>query len=416
MSYGIAARPGFPRLWGLEGHAILSVCARATPPASATLGATQPSAAVDKRKETRTSAVSFPLGPYHPALSEPYALSLRLRGERVIAATQPDCRYGYRGVRDLVIGQPVDDALVLLERICPHAGQGYRYALCIAIERATHATVARSEQLMRVFFAELEMALSALWGLSELSRALQRPALRARGLEQRERLYALAAEATGERVYWGVARPGGVRDGIQFGAARQMLDALRDAVEIWRVTTTPRGVLLRAARRVDDAQPADMPPLAHPSAQTDARREAPYGGYRLLTLDWSTLEPADEGAAESTTVAAWAMRLEARLKLSYDIMRVCAESLDESTLGHAQTPLVGGQSSVTTQTAHGSARLMVTLSDDQRITGLEINTPCAETLAATPGWLRGRRLSHVPALLACLDLCPSCAELARVSS
>ncbi|HEX8731417.1 MAG TPA: hypothetical protein VF725_05095 [Ktedonobacterales bacterium] len=379
-------------------------------------GTARPGAAVDERKETRTSVVSLPLGPYHPSLSEPYALRLRLHGERVIDATRPDCRYGYRGVRELVIGQPVDDALTLLERVCAHAGQGYRYALCIAIERATHATIPRSAQLARVFFAELEMAQSALWGLCELARALQRPALRARGLEQRERLYALAAEATGERVYWGVARPGGVREGIQFVAAQQMLDTLREVVEVWRIAATPRGVLLRAARRVDDAQPADAPSLAHPAAQTDARRETPYGGYRLLALDWSTLQPGDKRTAEAPTVAAWAMRLEARLKLSYDIMRVCAETLDETALGHAQTPLVGGEGSVTVQTAHGPARLDVTLSDDQRVTRLEITTPCIETLAMTPDWLRGRRLSHVPALLACLDLCPSCAELARVSS
>lgn len=317
-------------------------------------------------------------------------------------------------MRDLAIGQPLDDALVLLERVCPHVGQAYRYALCIAVERATHATVQRSTQLARVFFAELEMAQSALWGLSELSRALQLPGLRARGLEQRERLYAAAAEATGERVYWGVSLSGGVREGIQFAAARQMLDWLREMVEVWRVATTPQGALLRAARRVDMAQPSDAPALTIIGAQTDARREAPYGGYRLLTLDWEHLEPdVEKPVNEATVVSEYATFLVTRFKLSYDIMRVCAESLDETELGRARTPLVGGEGSVTVQTAHGPIRLDMTLSDDQRITRLDIETPCASKMAATPEWLIGRRLAHVPALLACLNLCPSCAELGR---
>lgn len=317
-------------------------------------------------------------------------------------------------MRDLVIGQSLDDAMVLLERVCPHAGQAYRYALCIAIERATRAMVPRSAQLARVFFAELEMALSALWWLSELARTLQLPALRAEALEQRERLYEAAAEATGERVYWGVSRPGGVRNGIKFAAARQMLDWLREMMEVWRVATSAQGALLHAARRMDAAQPPHAPSLATIGVQTDARREAPYGGYRLLALDWALLEPdVEKPINEAIAISEYATYLVTRLKLSYDIMRVCAESLDETELIQAQTPLVAGRGSVTVQTAHGPSRLDMTLTDDQRIARLEIETPCADRLAATRDWLIGRRLAHVPTLLTCLNLCPSCAELDR---
>jgi len=330
----------------------------------------------------------------------------------VVAATRPVTGYGRRGLLDLVAGQPVEDALVVVERVCAHAGQAYRLGLSIAIERATRAPASRAAQLVRVFFAELEMAQSALWGLTEMARALNLQALIARGLEQRERVYAAAMEATGERVYWGIAHPGGVREGIQFAAARGILDWLPEVVESWRVATTPAGALHRAAQRVDAAAPAqastDDATSASPLLREDARRETPYGGYRLITLDWSSL---DTGPAIATSVATRAVRLVARLKLSADIMRVCAETLGDAEIGDAPGPLTEGHSSVTVQTAHGPARLDVTLASDQTIAELRLGTTCAEAIAETPGWLVGRRLAHAPALLACLNLCPSCADL-----
>lgn len=330
----------------------------------------------------------------------------------MVAATRPVTGYGRRGLLDLVAGQPVEDALVVLERACAHAGQAYRLALSIAIERATRVTASRAAQLARVFFAELEMAQSTLWGLTEMARTLNLPALRVRGLEQRERVYTTATAATGERVYWGIAQPGGVREGIQFAEARAILDWLPDVVEMWRVATTPAGALRRSAERVDAAAPektsADAAARESTLMREDARRETPYSGYRLITLDWPSL---DTGPENATNVATRAVRLVARLKLSADIMRVCAETLDDAELGHTPAPLRAGHGNVTVQTAHGPARLDVTLASDQTIAELRLATLCAEAIDETPEWLAGRRLAHVPALLACLNLCPSCADL-----
>ena len=370
--------------------------------------------AAGERKETRTSAVIFPLGPYHPLLPEPYALRLRLQGERIVAATEPVTGYGRRCLLDLITGQPLEDALVVLERTCADAGQGYRLALSLCAERAARITAPRSAQLMRVFFAELEMTLSALWSLAELARALNLRSLRALGLEQRERIYAAASEATGQRVYWAIARPGGVREGIQFAAARDLLEWLHGAVETWRVATAPKGALRRAAERADarqaqatmDATGKANPPTGQP-AREDARRRAPYDGYRAITLDWTPLDDLPESVA----VTSCALRLATRLKLSYDIMRVCAETLGDALPAQASAPLKAGQGSATIQTAHGPARVDVTLAGDQTIAQVRLTTPCAAAMAQAPGWLLGHTLADLPATLVGLDLCPSCADL-----
>jgi Ni,Fe-hydrogenase III large subunit len=381
-------------------------------------------AVAGERKETRTSAVIFPLGPYHPLLPEPYALRLRLHGEQVVAATAPATGYGRRDLLDLVRGQPIEDALVVLERVCAHAGQGYRLALSIAIERAARMTAPRSAQLTRVFFAELEMALSALWSLSELARALNMRGLRTQGLEQRERIYEAAANATGQRVYWAIARPGGVREGIQIEEVAAQFTWMRETVEGWRVTTAPRGVLRAVAERVDARQvkpqresdsvasdEAALPVEAGvaPLAYEDARRSAPYDGYRAITVDWTPLDDLPPGGVADVTSCA--LRLVTRLKLSYDIMHVCAETLSDSPRGQGSGALRAGQGSATIQTAHGPARIEVTLANDQTVADVRITTPCAEALTRAPTGLLGRTLADVPATLVGLDLCPSCADL-----
>ncbi|HZC08011.1 MAG TPA: hypothetical protein VE338_20410 [Ktedonobacterales bacterium] len=375
--------------------------------------------AAGKRKETRTSAVIVPLGPYHPLLLEPYALRLRTHGERIVAASAPVSGYGRRGLLELIAGQPIEDALVVLERVCAHAGQGYRLALTLAAERATRITAPRSAQLTRVFFAELEMTLSALWSLSELARALNQRTVRAHGLEQRERIFDVAELATGQRVYWAIAQPGGVREGIQFQAARELVGWLHEVVEFWQAAVGPKGALRRAAAHVDARQTkiaagdgagdsAEASAAVGPLARDDARRVAPYDGYRAITLDWTPLDDLPGGVAEAMSCA---LRLITRLKLSHDIMRVCAETLGDAAPSSARVALKAGQASATIQTAHGPARLDVTLADDQTITQARLVTSCATALARASRWLPGRTLADAPTALVSLDICPSCAEL-----
>ena len=342
-------------------------------------------------------------------------MRLRTQGERIVAAAPPVSGYGRRGLLEFIAGQPLEDALVVLERACAHTGQGYRLALTLATERAARITAPRAAQLLRVFFAELEMTLSALWSLTELTRALNLRTLRAEGLEQRERIYDAAEAATGQRVYWAIAHPGGVREGIELSAVGDLVSWLREVVAFWHAALGPKGALRRAAERVDarqvkapgaEAAAGNVP--AVPLARDDARRATPYDGYRAITVDWTLLDDTPGGVAEAMSCA---LRLITRLKLSHDIMRVCAEGLSDVTPGSAPAPLMAGRGSATIQTAHGPARLDLTLSNDLTVASIRLVTSCAAALADAPRWLPGRTLADAPTALASLDLCPSCADL-----
>lgn len=298
---------------------------------------------------------------------------------------------------------------MVLERTCAQAGQAYRLALSIAIERAARINAPRAAQLKRVFFAELEMIASGLWTLSEIARTLNLRALHIAGLEQRERIYEAAREATGERVYWGIARPGGVRQGIDFAAARETLDWLPSAVDQWRSAVAPGGALQRAASRIDEREPGahDEAPT-HSQAPVDARRTAPYDGYRSITLDWFA---HDDLAAGSSEIAIHALRLVKGLKLSHDIMRACADALAANGQAQPLAPLKAGQGSAYIQSAHGPVRIEVSIDDDTLVTVSRLETRCIETRNAAGAALVGRTLFSAPALLAGLGVCPSCADM-----
>jgi Ni,Fe-hydrogenase III large subunit len=143
-------------------------------------------------------------------------------------------------------------------------------------------------------------------------------------------------------------------------------------------------------------------------SREDARRTAPYDGYRAITLDWSAHDDQPGGTA---AVTASALRLVRRLKLSADIMRVCAETLGAAAPGQPNVVLKAGQGSAQIQTAHGPARIEVTLADDQTIAAVRLETRSAAAMAEARAVLPGQMLAHVPPLLAGLGLCPSCADL-----
>lgn len=376
--------------------------------------------------ETTTMAPSapigtiFPLGPYHPALSVPIALRLRLRGERVTEVEEPAAGatgYSHRGVLELAEGLPLDDALVILERVCARAGQTYRLALCLAVERIAKAQVARPAQLVRTLFAELERLHSALWTLGEIARAVDQRRLWAGALEQREQVFEAASEATGERVFWGVARPGGVRGELKLAPIRAFAEGATALYEQWRSAAAINGGLRRATEglgrpalaRTASLYPERAASAAQGSSADDARRASPYDAYRMLNLDWAPLDALDSAPLDAATSIA---RLVAGVKLSVDIILTCLEELDEEPgLPQAALKLAPGEGGATAQSPHGPARVTLKLDADGTVETLGLETPSAQTIALAPEMLAGRKLGEAPAILAALDLCPACAEL-----
>ena len=364
-------------------------------------------------KDRPTSVIAFPLGPYHPALAQPVALTLRLRDEKIVSVATPGVGYSRRGVVGLVEGQPIADALVLVERSCAQAGAAHRLALCMAIEAAAQVQAPLCGRLARTLTVEVARALARLWSLGQIARATELPSVWREALDQREHLFAAMEQATGSRVYWAVAQVGGARADLNLTAISDALRELAPAVEAWRVADSATGPLGRAlasvgALPVERTRTLQGMASAGRSGEDDLRRAQPYDGYADAPIAW----PKNDTTTRTVDVAERARYAVRDLALSLDLARACLDALDAATGAYA-TPVspCDGEGRATVEGPHGPVTVEIALSARGRIELLRLLTPCAPVVAALPDLLTGSAIAQTPATLASLDLCLECVDL-----
>ena len=120
----------------------------------------------------------IPMGPYHPALEEPYKLDMICEGETVIDA-KLHIGFNFRGIEHLAETRNHIQVIALMERVCGICSNIHTLTLCTAMEGLTGLTPPPRAQYIRVIMAELERLHShVLWAgcarsLRDLSRTFR---------------------------------------------------------------------------------------------------------------------------------------------------------------------------------------------------------------------------------------------------
>jgi len=375
---------------------------------------------IPARKERPTSTVIFPLGPYHPALPQPLALSLRLRGDTIASADAPITGFGRRGIADLVAGKPLEYALTIIERGCSHAHESHRLVVCQAVESAAGLTLSSSARLTRTLFAEIERMLARFWTLGMTARAAGFTAPFQDAMERREILFEALETVTGERVFWAVSIRGGVRPDLDVAPLRDPLAALEQTVAAWRVLAGPKGSLGRALRGAgpipaERAEALGLTGLAARGSRTvpDLRRGAPYVGYGDVTMPDSPSPDTLKGDVASRLAVAVD-----DIGQSLTVALACVESLITGGVsrspGAASGQAGGREGASAVEGPHGPVAATVTLASETAVptvARVRLDPPGAATLAALPALLEGQPLAQAPVILAGLDLCLECLDL-----
>jgi NADH-quinone oxidoreductase subunit D len=364
---------------------------------------------------------TFPLGPYHPALSQPIGLSFKLRGETVTGVETPISGYCRRGVEHLVAGMTADQALAVMERSCGVAGQSARLAVCRAIEAATGAAPSARSRLVRAIFAEIERVLARLWLLGLAARVAGRDAGFREALEAREVLMEALEAQTGERLFWAVAEPGGVRDPERFDDlddVRATMEELAEPVAAWTTLVGPGGALGRAGAGVapitaDRARVAGLSGLAARAAgvEGDLRRDAPYGAYAEVPFAWQAdgLTPP-EGGDTAARLGTAAVDLVASARLLRVLFEMLPRAEDAAVVpGPTRQGELTGHAAV--EGPHGPVEARVVLAPGGGIGRLRLETPGAALVTMLPEILAGLPVALVPLALVSLDLCMECVDL-----
>lgn len=372
-----------------------------------------------------TSTITFPLGPYHPALDLPLGLTLRLRGETVAGVEPVQTGFARRGIAELAAGRPLDEALAIVERACSLSHEAHRLALCMAIESATGATPTKTAEQTRLVFAECERILARLWTLAQVSRAAGLPVPFGDALEQRETLFDALQTATGQRHYWAVAVPGGVREGLDVAPLGAAIAELEEALPAWRKQVAPNGPLAiagKGAGMISAARAKDLGLTGVAAAGSyeadDLRRTRPYGAYAGMgtQLDGASRVRSGDSAARLVCIVE-------DLAVSLGLARDTIAALGDTTTGAPTEASGGGTAGVgagavvsgAVEGPHGPIEIAGTLAGngggDGALAQVRLTAPGVEALvAALPELLESCRLPQAAVILASLDLCVECLD------
>ena len=96
-----------------------------------------------------------PMGPFHPALEEPYKIEVTCEGERITDASIT-VGFNFRGIEWLAERKTYTQDIALLERVCGICSNVHTLMVCRAVEKIAGLEVPERAQYIRVVISEAE--------------------------------------------------------------------------------------------------------------------------------------------------------------------------------------------------------------------------------------------------------------------
>ena len=229
----------------------------------------------------------IPMGPYHPALEEPYKLDMFCEGETVSDA-KLNIGFNFRGIEHLAETRNYIQVIALMERVCGICSNIHTLTLCQAMEQLTGLTPPPRALYIRVVMAELERLHShVLWaGIAAKLMGFKTMFMTCFAL--REKVMDVLQVISGNRVNYSMNCIGGVnRDIPDPRAVLAMVEQLeremvRTVIPIFTTSTTARsrcaGIGVLTHERAISCGVVGPTARASGIAQ-DLRRAAPYAAY-----------------------------------------------------------------------------------------------------------------------------------------
>ncbi len=234
----------------------------------------------------------IPIGPYHPALEEPYKIELICEGE-VIKDTKLKVGFNFRGIEFLAQKRSYYQDIALVERVCGICSNVHTLTFCQAIEKLAGITVSERAQYIRVILCELERLHShSLWaGVAAELIGFQTVFMVC--FKLRENVMDILEMISGNRVNYGMNCVGGVNRDISDTTT------ILNSVDTMEKELTGTIIPIFTSNRIVQSRCAGVGILTHEQAQNwgtvgptarasgidqDIRKSSAYAVYDSLTL------------------------------------------------------------------------------------------------------------------------------------
>jgi Ni,Fe-hydrogenase III large subunit len=353
------------------------------------------------------------MGPYHPALEEPYKLDMICEGETVIDA-KLHIGFNFRGIEHLAETRNYIQVIALMERVCGICSNIHTLTLCQAMEGLTGQTPPPRAKYIRVIMAELERLHSHVLWAGIASKLMGFKTMFMTCFEIREKIMDVLAAISGNRVNYSMNRIGGVNRDIDDPAAiLKMIEQLegemmKTVIPIFTTSSTARSRC--AGIGVLTHEKAISCGVVGPTARAaglaqDLRRAAPYAAYSELEFDVPVEQAGDVRA-----------RLFVRALEIIESCKILRQALTklppgEINTGEQKIVFTTGTATSRVEAPRGEVIYSVSWKENARNPSrVHVRTPTYVNMPAVRWMVKGARLADTPLIQASIDPCYSCTD------
>jgi Ni,Fe-hydrogenase III large subunit len=358
----------------------------------------------------------IPMGPYHPALEEPYKLDLICEGETVSDA-KLHIGFNFRGIEHLAETRNYVQVIALMERVCGICSNIHTLTLCQAMEQLTGQMPPPRAQYIRVVVAELERLHSHVLWAGIAAKLMGFKTMFMTCFELREKVMDILQAISGNRVNYSMNCVGGVNrdidDPLAILAMVEQLERemVRTVIPIFTTSTTARSRC--AGIGVLTQEKAVSCGVVGPTARAsglpqDLRRAAPYAAYSEMEFDVPVQTDGDVRA-----------RLLVRALEIMESCKILRQALTKMPPGEIKTDdgkfnftkLIATTATSRVEAPRGEVMYSVSWKENSRNPSrIHVRTPTFQNMPAIRWMVIGARLADTPLIQASIDPCYSCTD------
>ncbi len=355
---------------------------------------------------------TIPIGPYHPALEEPYKINVSCEGESV-RDVDIEIGFNFRSIELLAQRRNYIQDITLVERVCGICSNTHTMTFCMAAEAVAGITLPARAAYIRVIMAELERLHSHLLWSGVAAELIGFQTVFMEVFALRELVMDVLEAISGNRVNYAMNCIGGVNRDLT--ATDDILNAVRQigkGIEtlLIPIFTTDPTVKARTAgvgilTREDALAYGTVGPTARASGvDYDVRVDLPYAAYAELGTK-KVVEPAGDVQA----------RVVVRALEMLESIRLIEKALKDLPSGPIRSgerfPLIKpGEATARSDAPRGEV-IYCLVSDGSDIPQrVKIRTPTYVNMPSVQAMSKGQQLADMPLIQASIDPCYSCTD------
>lgn len=355
---------------------------------------------------------TIPIGPYHPALEEPYKLNVSCQGE-VIQKVDIEIGFSFRSIELLAQKRNFIQDLVLVERVCGICSCVHTTALAQSLEKIAGIQIPERARYIRLIMLELERLHSHLLWSGVGAEVMGFQTLFMEIFNLRERVMDLFENISGNRVHYALNTIGGVNYDLKNPQEiRNAIETIRSGLEksvvpafLENPTVAARASGVGILSRQDALDYGTVGPAARASGvDIDARLADSRSLYHELNLKVITQTEGDVKA-----------RLVVRAFEMLESVRLIVAALDNLPdtplrIDEVFPSIPAGEAVERAEAPRGELFYYVRTDGSDIPSRVKIRTPSFVNIPAIRAMVTGGQLGDLPLIQASVDPCCSCTD------